>query len=667
MRLTVGKKIAIGFGAVIAVLAVGTVVNVQLLESMKRAQKLVIEKTGPASLAATEIGGEVQGSLAALRGYVLLGAEKFKEQRAERWKRIDEKSAALSKLGEELLTREDAAVLARVMEKLAELRKAQDEVEAVAQTEENVHAVKLMKREVSPAVGAMVESIGAMIDIEQKESASAERKALLGALADSRGSLGVGIASLRAFVQSNAASDKADFEKRWAVNGKAFERVEGMKGLFTAEQAAAWTKYSAARSGLGATLAKVVSERERADWNQAIHVLGTKAAPTAAAIQSDMKTITDRLVERSAAEERGLVLAAQRMGVSVFAVAGVSLVLGVVTAVYIARSVSRAVGLILWRMTAVADGDLLGEELSTGTGDEIAEIAHSLNVMSGSLRKVVGEIGSSSNEVAAAATEIAASAEQMTAGVKAQNSQLGEMAGAMSEMNASIAQVANQAVGAAQSADESGKTAKRGAEIVSGTIENMQTIGTQTRESVEYVRTLGERGKQVGQVAQVINDIAEQINLLALNAAIEAARAGEHGRGFAVVADEVRKLADRTSSATKEIAESIKAIQSETTNVVQRIEAGRQSVDVGVQRAATAGESLTEILASVGSVERVVSSIASAAKEQSLASEQISKSIESVNAASQETEAGAGQCATAANQLSTRAERLRTLVARFKV
>jgi methyl-accepting chemotaxis protein len=195
----------------------------------------------------------------------------------------------------------------------------------------------------------------------------------------------------------------------------------------------------------------------------------------------------------------------------------------------------------------------------------------------------------------------------------------------------------------------------------------MRSINDSVSASAASVQELGKRGTQIGEIIAVINDIADQTNLLALNAAIEAARAGEHGRGFAVVADEVRKLADRTTKATEEIGESIQAIQTETGDAVERMNAGTAEVERGVELATGAGESLRRIVAGARDVAGMIRSIAAAAEQQSAASEEVSRNVESISSVTRQSSEGAGQAATAAAELSAKAERLQGLVARFKL
>ncbi|MEO1237288.1 MAG: methyl-accepting chemotaxis protein, partial [Planctomycetota bacterium] len=283
------------------------------------------------------------------------------------------------------------------------------------------------------------------------------------------------------------------------------------------------------------------------------------------------------------------------------------------------------------------------------------------------IHDVMAVVSGTTNEVASAATEIAATSEQMSAGMVEQSAQVTQISAAVEEMSASVVEVARKSAEASGNAEQSGRAATDGGAVVDQTIDEMNAIRDAVCASARSVEELGKRGEQIGQIIEVINDIADQTNLLALNAAIEAARAGEHGRGFAVVADEVRKLADRTTQATEEIGESIQAIQAETTSAVERMDAGSRQVESGVAKATDAGQSLTQIVSNARDVAGMIQSIAAATEEQSATSEEVARNVESIAAVTREANDGSEQAAIAAQQLSERAERLRDLVGKFKV
>ena len=232
---------------------------------------------------------------------------------------------------------------------------------------------------------------------------------------------------------------------------------------------------------------------------------------------------------------------------------------------------------------------------------------------------------------------------------------------------ATVHEVSENCNKAAESAHETAQTARRGGTIVEDTLAHMRSIAGSVRETAQKVQELGSRSDQIGKIVGVIDDIADQTNLLALNAAIEAARAGEQGRGFAVVADEVRKLAERTTKATKEIAEMIQSVQTETRGAVEKMQSGTQQVEKGVEVTAKAGSSLKQIIGQAEHVGEMVTHIATAANEQSSATEQVNSNMDQINKLVAESAEGAQQSAKACEQLSGLAFELQNLVSRFKL
>jgi methyl-accepting chemotaxis protein len=314
----------------------------------------------------------------------------------------------------------------------------------------------------------------------------------------------------------------------------------------------------------------------------------------------------------------------------------------------------------------MAKGDLTPRVTSNYLGDHQI-LKNSINKMGESVSGILNQVKEAVAATASAANQISSSTEQMAAGAQEQSSQATEVAGAVEQMTKTIYETTKNTGQATEASKNSGKVAKEGGHVVEETIHGMNRIAEVVRKSAETVQALGKSSDQIGEIVQVIDDIADQTNLLALNAAIEAARAGEQGRGFAVVADEVRKLAERTTKATKEIATMIKQIQKDTSGAVESMEEGTKEVEVGKQLAEKAGKSLQEIIHGAEQVLDIVSQVAAASEEQSSAAEQISKNIESISSVTQESASGIQQIAHASEDLNRLTLNLQELISQFKV
>ncbi|MDE3075497.1 MAG: methyl-accepting chemotaxis protein [Chloroflexota bacterium] len=200
---------------------------------------------------------------------------------------------------------------------------------------------------------------------------------------------------------------------------------------------------------------------------------------------------------------------------------------------------------------------------------------------------------------------------------------------AVVEVSRALEDTATNAQKVAAASEEAAALAQQGEDAVRRTIQSINVIKDTVLSSADKVQKLDERSRQIGNIVQVIDDIADQTNLLALNAAIEAARAGEQGKGFAVVASEVRKLAERTSRATKEIGELIMTTQDETAAAVQAMHVGSQEVEEGSNLGTDAGHALQQILESVARNNEQVQNISAAVEEMTASSNEIVNAVES--------------------------------------
>ena len=264
--------------------------------------------------------------------------------------------------------------------------------------------------------------------------------------------------------------------------------------------------------------------------------------------------------------------------------------------------------------------------------------------------------------VTSASEELSAQIEQSSKGAEEQSQRVGETASAMEEMNATVLEVANNASQAAETSDKAKHKAEGGAGIVKEVVDGIAEVQKQALEMKDDMTSLGQQAQGIGQILNVISDIADQTNLLALNAAIEAARAGDAGRGFAVVADEVRKLAEKTMTATKEVGEAIRGIQGGTQKNIANVENAVKKINNATALAGKSGEALGEIVTLVDLATDQVRSIATASEQQSSASEEIKHNIEDVSRISAETADAMRQSAQAVGELANQALVLKNLV-----
>ena len=352
----------------------------------------------------------------------------------------------------------------------------------------------------------------------------------------------------------------------------------------------------------------------------------------------------------------------------VFSIATLVLIIGSFVAFVIAKDICRSVLLVSQTASKIAEGDLSVQQLEVKSNDELGDMGKAFNNMIINLRNLVSHTSESAQQVAASSHQLSAITEQSATSTQQVAKAVDEMAkghveqtrgvnqtveiveqfsqsinqisqGAQEQsanvvkttemieiMTELINDVAARSEEVKRASEQNQATAEAGGEAVTKAVDGMDKVKKSVLESVGKMEGLKQQSAQIGEIIEVIDEIAEQTNLLALNAAIEAARAGEHGKGFAVVADEVRKLAERSGKATKEIANLINSIQKETDSVARSMDQGKEEVEIGAELSKQAGAALKEIQQNVKRVGQEVAAI-------SLAMEQIRAKSGEVNAA----------------------------------
>lgn len=300
-------------------------------------------------------------------------------------------------------------------------------------------------------------------------------------------------------------------------------------------------------------------------------------------------------------------------------------------------------------------------EVLAGSAEESSSSILEMSATNEQVATNIGELAASVRETVASIEEMTYSIREVAKNTDALSLTAEETSTSMNQMDVSIDQVQSNANETARLSEEVAQDAERGAEAILKTIGEIYRIKESSQLAVSVISDLGSRIDAIGQILSVIDEVAEQTNLLALNAAIIAAQAGEHGKGFAVVADEIKDLAERAGASTREIADLIKTIQSESRNAIQAVEQGAENVDRGVQVSNEAERALKKILESSQQSTHMVRAIARATVEQSKGSKQVTDAIGRIAETTQQIAAATAQQARGSELIMKSGDKMRTI------
>ncbi|MCJ8219807.1 methyl-accepting chemotaxis protein [Aeromonas veronii] len=368
-------------------------------------------------------------------------------------------------------------------------------------------------------------------------------------------------------------------------------------------------------------------------------------------------------------ENRGSLLGSVSM-VTTFAMVsiGALLVFMVVMTWFLTRQICLPLQAVVAQANAIAAGDLTHQLERQHIGrDELGMLAKASLKMQDNLRGLIEEVVAAVTQLGTAIDEVSAVSEQSAKGIQSQQQEISLVATAMTQMKATVADVAGNTEHTSESASAANTLARKGNQDVQRSLVAITRVAEEIEQAGTLVTELERESAQINVVVDVIRGIAEQTNLLALNAAIEAARAGEQGRGFAVVADEVRTLAGRTQASTGEIVAIIETLQARANQAKevtgQSCEMIRQCVDQSEQTS----NGIQQIEEAVAQIADMAIQIASACGEQDAVSDELGRNVERINESANEVALGADHTARACLELSQLAVGLKQTIGRFRL
>jgi CHASE3 domain sensor protein len=388
-NLKVGVKIGLGFALITLVLTGVVLITIQSVKNMESLSKRLVHLRTPTAHASLMALNGINHSLASLRGWVILGENKFKEERKLAWtEQIQPSLETMQKLSSEWTDEKNVGRLKFIEKKLNEFKNFQEEIENIAQTEENTPAKKILFAEAEPLEEIIMRNISKAIKLELKLTGSTDRRELLGLMADVEGQTNLSMEKTEEFLLSGDDRFKKAFEESWSLNEQRFSKMKRHSGLFVPEQKVALNKIDRAMQKLGPLLKKIVRIRSQEGWNLANTWLGDKAAPIAFQIKEKLNEMSDSQSHLLQADMEAISKQTHQLIILLvllfFAGALMSGVLGAA----ITNSVSKPIQNVSRMARELAAGNLRQKKLPVVSNDELCELSQSLNNLLDRLKKV---------------------------------------------------------------------------------------------------------------------------------------------------------------------------------------------------------------------------------------------------------------------------------------
>ena len=298
---------------------------------------------------------------------------------------------------------------------------------------------------------------------------------------------------------------------------------------------------------------------------------------------------------------------------------------------------------------------------------ELSTVADLFNAVIDSLRDIAIEVKQGTGKVTTSLGSNERDIRQLSEQAITEAAEIRGTFNSVEQMTDSIQTVATNANQASIIAKEAYVVAQEGTDAMAQTVDSILSLRTTVGESAKKMKRLGESSQKISQVVTLIEEIALKTNLLAINASVEASRAGEQGRGFTVVAEQVGALAEQSAVATREIAQIVSAIQSETQDVAQVMELGTAQVVDGTRLVEATKQKLNQMLQKSQEIDILMSSISTATISQAATAKVVTQLIQQVTVSSEERSAFSSQMASSIQSTSQVAKQLEEKVAQFQV
>ena len=577
-NLKLATKLGSGFGIMILLLVVAISITLFQVAKVDVLAKRVVDLRTPTAQASLGMLNGLNQSLSGLRGWMLLGNPQFKTERAHAWNDwLDPKLDELRAFSRSWTNPENVKRLKIIEKEMVNFRKFQQEIEDIANTIDATPAQKMLFEHAAPRAAKLATLITKMINIEGKQEADNTRRKVLFAMADVRGSLGLGLANIRAFLLAGELQYKTKFESFWAINTRRFGDLSGYYSYLTAEQRVAFDEFKVIRAEFNAYPPQMFKIKASKEANLANFWLGTRAAPTAAIIVTQLEGMVDNQRELLLSDGSAM---AQLMS-DLTNIEWILMIAGIVIALFFAVVLTRIIAGPIVQLAntvrEIAEKRDLTIMVPEGGRDEIGQMSSAFNNMMEVIRGAFGVVSDAAVSVADSSQTVATGAgnNRNRAEEEMKRAQTSEKV--ITEMGNTAGQVSNAAAGQQSAAQASQK-------LLSDLVNKMKTVsesadGTnkEANITIERVSEMGETGAKVVASAQeqgkmveeVTKSIANMVNAVG-NMQNAVGQAQEHGKASLDAAEEGHTSVASTVQGMQAISESSEQI-SEIIGVITEI------------------------------------------------------------------------------------------------
>ncbi len=698
MNMKLYHKMGIGFSIVGIVLTIVVLATVYQVSNLMEMNNRVVNLRVPTARSSLMMLNGLNHSLAALRGWMILGKDSFKSERQYSWdKEIDPAFQALKKFSLKWTNPENVARLKEIETVIADFKQAQQEIEDIAQTRENIPAVKLLFEQAAPQAAIMAEQITKMIDLEVQLPGTPERKTHLGIMADVRGTIGMGLAAIRAYLLSGDPKFRVEFDKLWAKNNKRFNDLEKAYHRSSVHQQEAFEILKKARDIFDPLPAQMFALREGKDWNLANHWLATKAAPRAVTIVASLQAMADN---QKKLMEADLSVQAQ-MASSLFNLLWIMLISGVLACVIfgalISISVVRPMKVVVDTLDELASGtcdlrvrlpisspvcsdvkkcnetdcqcygkkdtpcwEIVGSQavdascptLASGEIKQCAEckvykkatysemqlLSVNFNNLQAKLQRVIGGVVTNVGVVSTATDKLTVISEALSDQAVMVSEQSNSVSSATEEMSVNMESVAAVSDASSTNLNSVASAAEEMTMTIADVNKNTNHAGEVTREAVNEAESATSKVKELGGAAREINQVIEVITDIS-----------EQTNLLALNATIEAARAGEAGKGFAVVAGEIKNLANQTTEATGQI---KEKIE-GIQHSASATISQIEtITAVINTINDSVVTITTSVENQTAATEEIAANVSQAAHGLEETNDNVNQSSIAAGLIA---------------